>query len=159
MRCMDQIGQTQGSKTHVHKSFLSNNTLTETTVRHPVNWLRSYYTAIYPGKVGIEAIDALSFQDVETFDQFVGRYLEECPGQVGRVFGCYASDGAIRLEDSPWGLIEFLDAFRKLRGFEIDAIRGVGIRNSSKKLPNVAGHIHRAIVLAEQDFCDRYEYF
>jgi hypothetical protein len=66
-------------------------------VRHPVTWLRSFWASGIKNQCkGVERIRfgpspwaKLATCEAPTFPEFAARYLERCPGEVGRLFDRY----------------------------------------------------------------------
>lgn len=82
-----------------------------TTVRHPAEWLRSYWAAIWPGQIQVDAVDDLhkACRGTRTFDEFIRAYLAS-NWTVSGMIGSYGADSVIRVEDLPWAFCEFLQS-------------------------------------------------
>lgn len=81
-----------------------------TTVRHPADWLRSYFAAIWPGQIQVDCVDWVRKNfctGQESFDGFVRAYLQS-DWTVGGMIAAYGADAVIRVEDLPWAFAEFL---------------------------------------------------
>lgn len=169
-------GLGDGSKSKVHIPFPDDNskTLRVSMVRRPVDWMASYWASIYPGSVGIHHIDALGTYQwgdkdsagytsrsgvIQNFDDFVRHYLKYMPGQYGRIINHYQSDNVIRIEDTPWCFIEFVEGFKSLSPHQIESLRNLNKQNSSKHLPVWNKKLRRKVIEAEEEIYDRYEYF
>lgn len=160
IQACEAAGLGRGFKAHAHAPFNSHNDSNAfklSLVRHPYEWLVSYYKAIHPGNTGIVEIDRLR-TSCKNFEEFIGNYLRECPGQVGRIFSAYNADSYLRIEDMPWAASEFFASI------------GIppSLRNKCRFIDPVnvsKGHIHRdltvysQVMLAEKETCERYEYF
>lgn len=151
----------EGAKSKVHIPFPERGaTLRVSMVRDPADWIRSYYTAIYPGKTGIPIIDALaSDRSLAKFDDYVRWYLHTMPGQYGRIFDSYDADITLRIEDAPWCFIEFADTFKTLTQYQVDCVRNLTKINPSKKKSTWNKKLRKKMLESEEELCDRYEYF
>jgi hypothetical protein len=81
------------------------------TVRHPVEWLLSYWYSVGTGVVsGCDELRELAqvARRSNTLVEFLLNVAEDQPGIVGRIFGQYMATSVIRVEDLPYGLISFL---------------------------------------------------
>ena len=129
-------------------------------VRHPYNWLMSYYLGLDGGAVNIKEVDVLVDLSRESKDlqTFLRRYVNEMPGTVTRIFDSYQANTILRLEDFPWSPIEFFASLgvrrRDWSGIEDKA--PVNFRKG--KQPLVHPFLRRDVCGAEEEFCDRYEY-
>lgn len=76
-------------------------------VRHPVDWLKSYFTNINcpvwhePVDVFLRRSRGEREPDNEGLRRFIEKYLAGPPGSVGRMFESYAADVWWRIEDMP----------------------------------------------------------
>ena len=110
LNAMNTVGFQGGSKATVHIPHKDEKcpTLRVSLVRHPCDWLRSYFTAIYPGNCGIPEVDTLLSIKADDFDTFINGYLWQHEGQVGRIFKAYHADSYIRTQDILYGTIDLL---------------------------------------------------
>ena len=99
-----------GFKSEVHEFPVEDNPgqLTVTLVRHPYEWLISYYFALQGGAVGVSLIDELAplVRAAEDFPSFVVRYCESFAGRYSEIIRSYHGDSIIRTEDLRSGIIE-----------------------------------------------------
>ena len=108
-------GLTELNRNYVHIPHERNNNgrnvIKVTCVRHPCEWLRSWYASIYPGLIGVDAVDDLRWHvNYASFDAVVRQYLAMPAGWIGRMFNAYNADVVIRVEDLPWSFVEFLES-------------------------------------------------
>ena len=99
-----------GFKAEVHTPPIKNNPgqLTVTLVRHPYEWLISYYFALQGGAVGVSLIDDLAplVREAKDFPHFIVRYCESFAGRFTEIIRSYYSGSVIRTEDLASGIIE-----------------------------------------------------
>ena len=110
-----EAGLTELNRNHVHvpheRDGNGRNVIKVTCVRHPCEWLRSWYASIYPGLIGVDAVDDLRWHvNYASFDAVVRQYLAMPAGWIGRMFNAYNADVVIRVEDLPWSFVEFLES-------------------------------------------------
>jgi len=130
-----------------------------TVVRHPCSWLQSYWSAIYPGFIGVDVFDDLrkTYLSPDGFDGTVRQYLSRCPGWIGRMFAAYGGDVVIRVEDLPWSFVEFLESVGVERNARERCLT-MQPMNGSKILPQWNKSLFDRVVEAEADFVRTYEY-
>jgi hypothetical protein len=106
------VGLKEGFKATVHlpPENSTKKKLLITTVRHPCDWLVSYWTSIYPGKIGVPAVDRFADLPID-FDDFIRLYLTRMPGYVSKMFLIYRADSYIRLEDLPQAFHDVLGSY------------------------------------------------
>lgn len=146
----------------VHMPFPEQNewkVLRVSCVRHPCDWLASYYAMINPGHVNVPTVDAFRTNE-KTFDEFIRRYLDEMPGAVGRMFASYNADSCMRVEDLPAAFCELLESLgvpRKLRERCIET--GPDNITHPDKRPKWNKQLKDAVIRAEVQFLERFEYW
>ena len=132
---------------------------TVTMIRHPYTWLVSYYLA-YRGASDVSpSVDQFAKYARMAADskRFIELVLKHQPDAVSQMFDSYKADIVMRLEDMPWALVQLLDSLEDPR---IDSA------GAQYTLPiNVMPRVHprdrkqaAAVVAANADFCERYEY-
>jgi hypothetical protein len=142
------------------KSCNSSGVIRLSCVRHPCTWLRSWYAAIYPAIIEVEAVDHLRrMTNPGTFDHVVRQLLVSSPGCIGRMHAAYGADVVIRVEDLPWAFVEFLESVgveRRLR----ERCLLMPAQNATKpeKLPEWNPCLHARVLVAENEFASKYEY-
>jgi len=156
-------GLGRGFKSNVHTPFTENDqeSFKVSLVRHPYNWLVSYYVAIYPGVVGIDPIDQLREshgKELPTYQDFLTNYLMHHRGTVGRIFGAYQADSYIRIEDTPWAVVELFESLGVPK-LGRNRCKGIPIKNSSKQHHPIIGKLRQQVLLAEEEMVERFEYF
>jgi hypothetical protein len=141
------------------------------TVRHPVEWLLSYWYSVGTGVVsGCDELRELAqvARRSSTLVEFLLNVAEDQPGIVGRIFGQYMATSVIRVEDLPYGLISFLQLVGDVPPTIQEQIIRVPRKNTKPPTkgrqavldPNdLPQHVWRKIMRAEEELSDRYEYF
>lgn len=131
-----------------------------TVVRRPTSWIRSYWTAIYPGFIGVDCFDELRKNiNASSFDGIVRQYLSRCPGWIGRMFDAYGGDVVIRVEDLPWAFVEFLESVG-VEKERRERCLTMAPMNATKRefVPLWNRSLLDRLREAEADLIDRYEY-
>lgn len=129
-------------------------------VRHPVSWLHSYWTNIYPGKVSAKEVDIFADLPGLTFDEFIRAYLKEIPGEVGRMFTSYRADSYLRVEDLPNCWWEFAVTLRIPEVF-LDKCKNTPVMNATntkKPKPKWNRSLRRAVIRTEKEMLDHFGY-
>jgi len=154
------LGDAQKSKLHEPPSIIWNGFLVS-LVRHPYNWLCSYFLALEGGKTGVHCVDVLAnyARTSSDVDEFILQYLKYCPGEVGRIFDRYMASSVLRLEDFPWNAIEFFESVG-VKSEDALKVKNITPQNVRK------GHVHivnknlkKQVVETERKLCERYEYY
>lgn len=131
------------------------------TVRNPVDWLVSYYRTIHPGAIGVPVVDAFKLEQVPfyTFNDFIRGYLEKMPGQVGKIFDAYPADIYLRLEDFPDNVVELFESLG-VDSCQARLARNVEAKNRSSRKPRPVWSpaLLRAVIEAEQELMERFDY-
>ena len=130
-------------------------------VRHPADWLRSYWSSIHPGVIGVSAVDSFRHLGREGgFDRFVRECLQFAPGQVGLMVERYNADTVLRLEDMPWALIELLESLGVPESKSRRCL-SLGPQNTSSSglLPAWSAVLRRRVMAAEEELAERFDYF
>ena len=161
-RAAAMTGLVESGVADVHAPFpeLYNATILRVgCVRHPCDWLASYWASINPALIGLPEVDA--FQgDVSNFDLFVRRYLDERPGTVGKMMTSYNADSYLRIEDLPMAFVEMIDSLGMPRCM---AERCIGNRPINptplNKRPVWNRQLRDAVIRAEVHFLERFEYW
>lgn len=109
LKVAEKSGLARGSKSHVHtKAPEDVKKMSVSLVRHPCDWLASYYYTLKGGATGVLEADALV--DIARgnyeFEDFVHEYLKEFPGQISYIFYSYNADSYIRTCDLQWAAYE-----------------------------------------------------
>ena len=113
MRAAFIAGFGEGSKVDLHIPAPPNykGTLNVTLVRHPYDWLASYYYFLQGGAVGLTLIDSLCSiaREAFCFEDFVLLYAERHAGTYTKIIESYHGDSVIRTEELTDGIIELFD--------------------------------------------------
>ena len=161
----EEAGLGKRYKATVHEPFNASdgNIFKLSLIRHPYNWLVSYFKAIAPGMTGVPVVDKLSFSvdgwyTEGDFPSFVSLYLNECPGQVGRIFESYGADSYLRIEDMPWAATEFF-ASLGIEPWLRNRCRSMAPTNTSKGIIYKDPKLYQLVMEAEKEMCERYDYY
>lgn len=150
------------SKSYVHVSHLptrrgETEKLKVSMVRHPYDWLASYYAAIKLGHVGVPSVDRFQTLSCGTFKVFIESYLREMPGAVGDVFTSYGADVYLKLEELPWCFIELLETIGISKQRSIRC-KDITRQNWCESLPKIDTKLRRYVLRAEQMMVQQFEY-
>ena len=126
------------SKFDVHKVFIERPRhevarMRVSLVRHPATWLRSYYSEIYPGVVGVPAVDVFGTIAADDVFDWMDKCVDSLPGQVGAMFAAYEADSCLRMEDFPNNAVELFGSVGVARQYAV-ACRTLGKQNASRSL-------------------------
>lgn len=130
-------------------------------VRHPYDFLISYFLSLEGGMTGVHCVDVLAnyARTSANSDEFIANYLKYAPGEVGRIFDRYKASTVLKLEDFPWNTIEFFESVGVQYSNAIK-IKDITPQNVRK------GHVHvvnknlkKQVMLAERRTCEQYEYY
>ncbi len=156
-----EAGFGEHQKTKVHEPFppQAGKSIRVTLVREPCAWLQSYYTSIWPGKIGVEFVDLFSeFGKMDQrFTAFCRDYLQFAPGSVGKMFKYYNADVCLKIEDMPWAFIQFLETLgisKKRR----ESFISMGPRNPSRDIVRWSPSLKQKARSAEKWMIDYYDY-
>ena len=161
------VGLPAYGRSQVHFPQPTEDRIRVTTVRHPVDWLRSYFLNVYPGKIGMPQVDAfaeLRPSDTEhyakdQFDGFVQCYLDKLPGAVGRMFYAYEPTQCLKLEQIEESFISLCRAAGLGSEEDFNLIRSVGRRNSTKGFRHRGKHQwHDLVMQVETEYCEQFDY-
>jgi len=139
-----------------HKGFVV------TTIRHPYDWLVSYYLSLRGGTVGVVGVDLFCWiaRKSPSVEAFINNYLRMFPGRVTEMFDSYKANTVIRLEDYPESAIEIFDTFRNSRVSCDGQVRKITPQNARKGSPHITNRRQKeAVISAELEFCETYDYF
>lgn len=146
---------------HVHEPPEDDEKLSVTIVRHPYDWLESYYHELSGGFCGVAEVDLLVplVRKSVRFEQFVQSYAKHRAGFLFDLVGTYRPSSIIRVEDLPWAAVEFFDAF-DVTAEQFQEIVILAPRNSRLKQYNGnGGDTWRKLACeAEPEYCDAFEY-
>jgi hypothetical protein len=161
-RAADLAGLRELYSRDIHTPFSEDNpwkVIRLACVRHPCDWLASYYVMINPGHVNVPQVD--QFRSTEkTFDEFVRRYLDEFPGAVGRMLTSYNAESYLRIEDLPSAFVEFLEPLGVARWLRERCLEcGPDNITHPAKRPRWNKQLKDAVVRAEVQFLERFEYW
>ena len=160
LQAVSEIGLGEGSKTKVHLPPPNDwNGYLVSFIRHPFDWLCSYYTALSGGHVGVPAVDQFSAaaKRCDNAGQFIKWVAMSNPGAVGRMFKSYRASTILRVEDLPWCALEFFESVGADKK-KIKEVASLPPHNTTKVLPILPKKIKRMIMESEQDFCLEYDY-
>lgn len=148
----------EGHKFAVHKHFVGGGPkIRVSCVRHPVDWLRSYFCEIYPGSVGVPVIDQLTSVYAANFGEFIYGVCRDFPGVIGEIFDSYTADSVFRLEDQPHATVEFFGQLG-VDSALTEKCRQMNAQNPGKGWADVTPVMRGRIYEAERDLYERYDY-
>lgn len=129
-------------------------------VRHPCDWLASYYFALRGGQTGVEPVDVLIplAKDCMEFEDFVLCVLDEFPGQVSEIMLYYNSDSYIRTQDLQWAAYDLFTS-EEVKASPLKAAPAVanGPQNCFKYDIQWSPIIWRRVVDSEP-ICEHFEF-
>jgi len=129
-------------------------------IRHPLDWLVSYYMALTGGSIGVTCVDQFvpAAKSCDTVERFLKHVAYKMPGSVGSMFKGYRATTMFKLEDLPYSALDFLIPLS--RRVDRDRIMCEGRMNAR----NGRGILHREmwyklITESEKEFCKEFDYF
>ncbi len=155
------LGDAQKAELHIPPPLTNWSGFLVSTVRHPYEFLCSYYLSLKGGATGVACVDVLMDHARTSLDadEFVSKYLKHCPGEVGKIFDRYRANSVLRLEDFPWNIIEFFETIG-VQHNEAWKISSMTPQNARKGHPHIVNKdLRKQVVIAEKDICERYEYY
>lgn len=158
MNAAAEAGLRHGCKADAHNPFENGSARKPrvTIVRHPCDWLRSFYVRIYPAKLSLPT-DNLSNIVANNFDDFIRAYLKSYRGEVGRIFDAYVADICLRTEELNSAFGELCDSVGIIRTRIIRAQK-TPPHNCSRELPFWNPSLRERVLDAEKDILWRYNY-
>ncbi len=151
------VGLGERFKTDIHQPHKRDGKrLCVTTVRHPLDWLASYYRSIYPGKCGVPIVDKFASIQADNFIDFVQAVMEKYPGGVGSMFIEYNADSYVRLEK----ITRAMDVFFSSLGLDPTPIYGISPKNiNTGKAPTPRPDwLVREFMRSERYMCEVFGY-
>lgn len=160
-----------GNTFSVHRPFVGDYTVPRLSmVRHPLDWLLSYWYAIGSGI--LQTSDSLKdigliARRCSSPSEFVQAVADEKPGIVGRVFSGYEATSMCRVEDLPYSYIAFLMTIGPVSsGLQEQIVKCPVVNKKTTKhnrepidVMDLPKHTRRALLSAEAEYCDRFEYY
>jgi len=142
----------------LHDPEPHNGTFRVSLIRHPARWLESVHAArtvgwqnVFLGKFGSLGID-------QGLEAFVWQYLQEIPGEIGKLMLGFEADSILRIEDMPAAFIEFATGIGIDPGFFLN-IEKMGRTNANPLVVPMSDVLTGRVVEAEKEMCNEYEYF
>ena len=138
-------------------------------VRHPYDWLASYYLALEGGVIGVQCVDTFAIYARTCMHgclymkggvyNFIKTCVNDRPGKIGEMFDAYRASTVIKMEDLPWAAVEFF-ASLGIKRRKLKVIQNMNPQNSRKGHPHIPDEkLRKSVVRSERDFCERYEYY
>jgi len=161
----ERAGLGNQTRAKVHEPFPSDyKGYTVSMVRHPYDWLVSYYYEIPGAMINIAPIDNLitSYQAApNNVHDFIRAACSELGDNfVGDIFDIYNASMYLRIEDMPRSLYEFLDTIDVVPPFGISgAVQDRKNINKFSRFHDVDEDVRRLVVERNLDFCERFEYY
>lgn len=158
-QCLAAVGVGEFGRASVHIPHdVNSNCCTVTIVRHPCDWLASYFGTIRGGHTYVDAVDQFSQLPRDDFDWFIRLYLKRMAGSVGRLFDRYHANCVLRLEDMPQAMIELVCRFGVTEKIAKRIATVAPANRNIRKLPIWNPSLYARVVDAERDFLKRYDY-
>ena len=164
MRAAYVAGFGEGSKVDLHIPAPLNHkgTLNVTLVRHPYDWLASYYYFLQGGAVGLTLVDSLCSiaREASCFEEFVLLYAERYAGTYTKIIKMYHGDSVIRTEELTEGIIELFDTL----GATDDALQQIrqtppsNIDSSKADRNDSIPYLQEIVRRAESDLYEQFAY-
>jgi len=154
----------EGFKVDVHVPPTENHPgkLIVTLVRHPYEWLASYYFALQGGCVGISLIDEIAplVREAENFEHFVLSYCESLAGRYSEIIRSYRGDSVIRTEDLRWGIIGLFKALgvKENRLAEIRDMPPINVNATKGNINYNILYLQEIVRRAERETYDHFDY-
>lgn len=146
-------------KANVHIPHTPGSELKITLVRHPCDWLASYFTRIHRGCIHVTSVDRFAKLPVGDFDKFVRAYLQRMPGAIGEMFTDYNATSYMRIEDMPHAFIELcmsLNVHPSQYGM-VYALKPVN-DTATDKLPIWRRSLYEHVMDAEREMMEHFDY-
>lgn len=158
--CLVMAELTTETRDKVHQIPPADPRFNVTVVRHPADWLISYYESLRGGLIGIPQVDRFAQLVTDAVDEkdFAVMVADRMPGAVGEMFAAYRTDTVLRLEDMPWAAVELFKMFG-VDATGLMCVRSAPPINARKKPIYYSEGIRQMVIKAEAEFCERYEYF
>lgn len=129
-------------------------------VRHPYDWLVSYYLSLKGGAIGVPEVDVLVefARHSNSPDRFVDTIAHR-GDLVTQIFNRYKASTVMRVEDFPMAMVDFLIP-RGVKKSDLKQIKEYPPQNCRRNQTHVVDKkIRRKIVEANAEFCELYEYW
>ena len=126
------------------------------TVRHPYYWLHSFWhqSDIVHGIADLDELTRIARIHFSA-NSFIVDVAERFKGFVGSIYESYKSDTILRVEDFPYNLLSFMHMM-ELPG--ASSIQLSALNDYKRSYVPVDERVKKLIVVAEYDFCERYDY-
>ncbi len=126
-------------------------------IRNPVSWLESIHAA---RRIGWDSVFLGKFRTLNVeanLEEYVWQYLQEIPGAIGELMLGYEADSILRIEDMPWGFLEFAAAVGIDPQF-FPTIKMMGRTNASPFVLRMPKALANRVMVAEEVLSCDYEY-
>jgi hypothetical protein len=151
------LGDHSEDKAHQPHATGPSQLLRVSLVRHPCDWLASYYSGVHRRSTNSPA-DSFMQCDNSSFESFVRSYLRTMPGGVGQVFFAYNADSYMKLEDMPWAFAELLESAGVPRPLR-QRIYDLKAQNCSSRRVSLKGKLRRQVLEAEERLVEEFDYY
>lgn len=127
-------------------------------IRHPVQWLESVYAAKTVGWNNRFLGEFVALDIRQDLEAFVWQYLQEMPGEIGKLMLGFEADTILRIEDMPTAFIEFAT------GIGIDPIyfhniQRMGRTNVNPLVVRMGKALSKQVIDAEKELCHEFGYY
>ena len=156
--CAAGLGEHPSTYVHI-PTEPSPNRFSVSMVRHPCDWLLSYWHSLKGGVIGVKSVDMFAKCCWDsTFDLFIRRYVAMMPGEVGRMFFSYQADSYLKTEDLPWAFDELLGMVGVSEALRTKA-RTLGPQNTTNKI-RACWHpsLRQRVLDAEREMIEHFDY-
>lgn len=158
MRACFQAGLGTQPKARVHEPHDNGSSVLKVSmVRHPCDWLASYWNEIGNARLGIPT-DVFAPLPADDFDDFVRAYLKKIPGAIEQIFDAYHGDSYLRLEDQPWALEELLESVGVSKPMRELVLMTDVVNQSKNEIPIWSKSLRRRVEDAERGLMERFNY-
>lgn len=129
-----------------------------TSVRHPADWLVSYFHVIGRTSFGIAELNVFAQLNFESFTDFIKSYLKQCPGAIERAMDAFQADVVQRLEDQPRALIRLLNVLDHPFNMPRVIIHNTRINVGRFPRPYWQPNLYDQVLDAEASLMERFDY-
>ena len=154
MQAAANAGLGIGHKATVHLPDTRTDIYKISMVRHPCDWLASYFNVIKGAILGVPSVDRFAklSSDWVYFDHFIDNYLNHASGCVGQMFLSYSAHTYLRIEDAPHCFFDLCDTFNITKPVMPDIV------NSKTRNFVWDSKQYEQVIEAELSFIEQFDY-
>lgn len=148
----------EGLKAHIHQPHAGGrgSKLRVSTVRHPLEWALSYW--LNGGQCNVKQVDA--FLPVKnrciSAEDFIRQVVEIMPGHIGRMMLSYNADSFIRTDELNEAFYELLESAGAPKAERAYSFPPQNVTRKAK--PRISPTLIDKLMVAENDFCERFHF-